>query len=170
MRQEHAYTLPELLCSLAIISLLVSFAAPALSQWLAQHRVQVVADELGHALFETRSYAVFDLTPTSLIARDGDWGNGWAIVHDQQNLGHRAKELTPLVVHEPLVGVQVFADRTTQHYVHYLPRGNSVQPNGAFHAGSLRICGDAPIAYKLVINLTGRIRQERHAREALCQR
>lgn len=95
---------------------------------------------------------------------------GWRVFHDRNNDGTRQDDEPPLANQQVFEGVEIHSDRTSKRYIHFHADGVSIQPSGAFLAGHLAVCGKGSSAYKLLINRSGRIRQERAEPATLCPR
>lgn len=170
MLKYRGISLVELLVCLALLAILMSMAAPSFSDLLARQRTQTAAHSLRSALNLARETAVMTGQAVSIAAIDGDWSAGWRIFHDRNNDGQRQDDEPALANQQSLEGVAIHADRTSKRYIHFRADGASIQPSGAFHAGHLAVCGKGSNAYKLVINRSGRIRQENAEPATLCAR
>lgn len=170
MPRVRGVSLVELLMCLALLAILSSMAAPSFSDLLARQRAQSAAHSLRSALNLARETAVLSGQAVSIAPIDGDWSAGWRIFHDSNNDGRRQEHEPPLANQQRLEGIAIHADRTSKRYIHFRTDGVSIQPNGAFHAGHLAICGRGSVAYKVLINRSGRIRLEDAAHATSCPR
>lgn len=170
MARVQGFTLVELLFTLAIIAIALSIAAPSFSEMLSNQRASTAAHELRSALDFARETAAHSGQPISVVANHGDWAAGWEIFVDPDNRGTRAPEQALLAVHDPLTGIRIHTDSTSRRFIHYIPRGNAIQPNGAFHAGTLTLCGEGRSSFRIVFNKAGRIRTESATTEDFCPR
>ncbi|WP_371364796.1 GspH/FimT family pseudopilin [Pseudomonas sp. QL9] len=170
MPRCRGVSLVELLVCLALLAILLSTAAPSFSDLLARQRTETAAHSLRSALNLARETAVMTGQVVSIAAIDGDWSAGWRVFHDRNNDGMRQDDEHPLANQAAIEGVSIQADRTSKSYIHFRADGVSIQPNGAFHAGHLAVCGKGSKAYKLLINRSGRIRQESAEPATLCPR
>lgn len=168
MFKPNGFTLLELLITLAILAIILSIAVPGFSELIERNRLQAATHELRNALGHTREMAVLRQRPISIVATDRDWAKGWSIFVDDNNNGIQDAGETVLLVHPSLTGIRVQTDATSRRYIHYTPRGNSIQPSGAFHAGHLSLCGNTQSGYRIVINKAGRIREESGPTASLC--
>jgi len=170
MPRERGFTLVELLFTLAIIAIALSIASPAFTELLRNQRARTATHELRQAIDFTRESAVHSGRPVSIVAISGNWANGWEVVVDAGNTGTRGEHTPPLATHEMLNGVRILADSTSSRYLHFTPRGNGIQPNGAFHSGTLTVCGEGSNHYRVVINKAGRVREEAGDTRGSCLR
>lgn len=160
MSREQGFTLVELLFTLAIVTIALSVATPSFTELLRNQRARTATHELRQAIDFTRESAVHSGRPISIVAISGNWANGWEVMVDADNTGTRSEHKPLLASHATLNGVRVLADSTSSRYLHFTPRGNGIQPNGAFHSGTLTVCGEGSSHYRIVINKAGRIREE----------
>ncbi|WP_448679284.1 GspH/FimT family pseudopilin [Pseudomonas nicosulfuronedens] len=170
MAKDQGFTLVELLSTLAIIAIALSIAAPSFSEMLRNQRASAATQELRNALDFTRETAAHSGQPISIAANNGDWAAGWEVFVDPGNRGTRVQEQPLLAVHDPLTGISIRTDSTSRRFIHFIPRGNAIQPNGAFHAGTLTLCGEGRSSFRIVFNKAGRIRTEPGTTDDLCPR
>lgn len=89
-RRQAAYTVVELLSTIAVAATLTSVAAPGLRNMLESNRATGQANSLTSSLYLARSEAVTRSTPVSVCASDdgatctadSDWGVGWIVFTD----------------------------------------------------------------------------------------
>lgn len=86
MRYSRAFTLIELMITLAILATLLAIAAPSFRDLIQSNRTQTIANDLTTALQFARSEAVkrgvrVDICRRNLnvCADAADWGNGWLV-------------------------------------------------------------------------------------------
>ncbi|WP_225607858.1 MULTISPECIES: GspH/FimT family pseudopilin [unclassified Pseudomonas] len=168
--RELGFTLVELLLTLAILAIALSIAAPNLSELLQNQRASTATHELRNALDFARESAAHSGQAISIAATGGDWAAGWEVFADSGNSGVRAPQQPPLAAHGPLSGIHIHTDSTSRRYLHFTPLGNAIQPNGAFHSGTLTLCGAGRASYHIVFNKAGRIRTESGSTEDYCPR
>ncbi|PJI47413.1 MAG: type IV pilus-like protein [Pseudomonas sp.] len=168
MPRDPGFTLVELLFALGILAIALSIAAPSFTELLSNQRARTATHELRQALDFARESAVHSGQPISMTATDSDWAKGWEIFVDTVNRGTRDPQQSPLAVHDPLSSISIRTDSTSRRYIHFTSRGNTIQPNGAFHSGTLTVCGEAGTSYRVVVNKAGRIRSESGTTESYC--
>jgi general secretion pathway protein H len=168
MTQERGFTLVELLFTLAILAIALSIAAPSFSELLRNQRASTAAQELRNAVDFARESAVHSGQPISIAATNGDWASGWEVFVDPANRGTHDAQQPPLAAHGPLNGIVIRTDSTSRRYIHFIARGNAIQPNGALHFGTLTLCGGGRTSHRIVFNKAGRIRTEVGATELYC--
>ncbi|MBD9517643.1 GspH/FimT family pseudopilin [Pseudomonas sp. PDM22] len=166
--RELGFTLVELLFTLAILAIALSIAAPSFSELLQNQRASTATQELRNALNFARESAAHSGQPVSIAATGSDWAAGWEVFADASNSGIRTPQQLPLAAHGPLSGISIHTDSTSRRYLHFTPRGNAIQPNGAFHSGTLTLCGAGRTSYHIVFNKAGRIRTEAGTTELYC--
>ncbi|MBB4865157.1 type IV fimbrial biogenesis protein FimT [Pseudomonas nitritireducens] len=170
MSRNRGVTLVELLFALAILAIAVAIATPSLGELLNNHRASTATQDLRSALDFARESAVHSGQSTSIAPLDGDWNSGWEVYPDPDNRGQRQPQNAPLIAHGPLGIRRIQTDTLSRRYIHFTPRGNSIQPNGALHAGTLTLCGDGSRSFRIILNKVGRIRTESGTTDALCPR
>lgn len=170
MAREQGFTLVELLFTLVVIAIALSIAAPSFSEMLRNQQVRSATQDLRNALDFARESAVQSGQSISVSATDGDWAAGWEVFVDPGNRGARDNSQALLAAHDSLSNISIRADSTSRRYIHFTARGNAIQPNGAFHSGTLTLCGAGQSSFRIVFNKAGRIRTESAPTEDLCPR
>jgi len=79
-RKARGFTLVDLVVALTIAAVLLSFAAPSFSSFIASQRASTAASDLYVALSAARSEATKRNTNVTLAPGAGGWKNGWVIV------------------------------------------------------------------------------------------
>ncbi|MCF6283511.1 MAG: GspH/FimT family pseudopilin [Candidatus Polarisedimenticolaceae bacterium] len=96
MKQQYAFTLVELIVTLAIGAILLTAGMPMISSMLESNRASVRSVELRKALIATQSAATSEKVMVSLCpinsTNDGcdvgrDWANGWLMFTDPMGAG-----------------------------------------------------------------------------------
>lgn len=159
-RSVCAYSLIELLTTLAITSVLLGTGIPALTEMRHNQNLRTASNGLFSSALLARSEAVKRNRPVLVKARNGDWSRGWIVFAD---LNDNA-ELEP---GEPLIaqldapgGITIKGNTPVARYLRYTPTGQTKRLGGAFQAGTLTLChisGKQPIR-RLILSATGRLR------------
>lgn len=183
-RHARGVTLIEALVTVAILAIMLGIAAPALQGFVAGNRLRSTALELRSALQYARAEAIRNNARVTVCKANatatncnnaGAWTDGWIVFVDRTpesapavNTGGTAD--TILRVQPPLprgIVVQGNGGRNgPATYVSFGPDGSARQLNGAFLAGTLRVCStssqlsDARRAIDLVVIGSGRIAQK----------
>ena len=168
MPRDRGFSLIELLFTLVILAIALAIAAPSFTDQLRNQRASSAAHDLRNALDFARESAVHSGQPVSVAVIGTDWASGWEVFADPDNLGTREPRAPPLSAHGPLAAIVIRADSTSRRYIHFTARGNSIQSNGAFHSGTLTICGEGRSSYRIVLNKSGRLRSEAGTTEDFC--
>jgi type IV fimbrial biogenesis protein FimT len=73
------FTLTELLVVVAVLSIFLALAGPALSSVVATQQVRNASYDLHASLSVARSEALTRNAPVTVEPNDGDWARGWTI-------------------------------------------------------------------------------------------
>jgi type IV fimbrial biogenesis protein FimT len=165
------FTLLEALVVMALLGVMVSLAAPAMSALRQQHQLQAQAEGLLDSLVLARSEALRRQVPVALCARatdstcdaSGVWQQGWLVFADANNNAQRDAGEALIEVHGPVpVAMQLTVTSTAKGYFSYSAEGRSATPSGAFMAGTWRFCRPgAEAGWQVVSNALGRPRLEK---------
>lgn len=167
---HKGYTLIELLVTLSLVTSLLAWAVPSLSDVIHSVRVHTGTQALTTSLALARSEAVKRNTRVvmcksahGLTCEPGaSWEQGWIVFHDPNNNGvvdagehvlHREAAMPP--------ALRMSGNTPVNHYVSYTPYGRTKQLSGAFQAGTFTVCtnsGRRIQARQVVINSVGRAR------------
>ena len=86
MQHSRAFTLIELMITLAILAILLAIAAPSFRDTIQNNRTQTISNDLTTALQFARSEAVKRGVRVDICRRNenacadaADWGNGWLV-------------------------------------------------------------------------------------------
>ena len=166
--QVAGFTLIEALVVMALLGLLLSLGAPAMTALRQQHQLQAQAEALWSSLALARSEALRRQQRVTLCARAsdsacdarGDWQQGWLVFADvndnaQYDLGEAMIEVHGAVP----AALQLSVSNTARAYFSYNAQGRSATPSGAFMAGTWRWCrpGSGP-GWQVVANAWGQPR------------
>jgi type IV fimbrial biogenesis protein FimT len=162
------FTLPELLVTLAVMAVLLTLAAPALSAAFVSSKLSTLANSFLSNLYLARSEAIkrnarAAICPSadgSACAASGGWHQGWLVFHDANN--NAALDGGEAVVQTQAALPPEFrltGNTPVATYISYSPSGATELVSGAFQAGTLTLCHVASTqARQIVINSTGRPR------------
>ena len=154
-------SLPELLVSMAVLTLLFAFTIPSMKSMVADRRVSALTADLYRSLVLARSEAIKRRSVVSVCssrdaaycdAENPEWQYGWLVFSDENNDGLRSNS-------ERLIWV---APSQPEVMTIQWNRGASVRFNSRGQtttAGSFVICEGSAFR-AVVISLTGRPRVE----------
>ncbi len=167
------FTLLEALVVMALLGVMVSLAAPAMTALRLQHRLQAEAEGLWSSLVLARSEALRRQQRVTVCARaqglasacdaSGLWQQGWLVFADANgnallDAGEALVEVREAVP-EPL---RLTVSSTVKAYFAYSAEGRSATAQGAFMAGTWRFCRPgAEKGWQVVSNALGRPRLEK---------
>ena len=77
--RSAGFTLPELMITVAIVSILAALAGPSFSSLIASQRTRAASTDLYLALAKARSEAIKRNTNVTLSPKEDDWARGWEI-------------------------------------------------------------------------------------------
>ena len=136
MRLQRGFTITELMITLAVMSILVSVAAPSYQDFVATTRLNSHTSEFVTALHLARSEALKRNTTITLCkssngttcAVTGDWSQGWIVFTDSGTIGTVDGSDQVLRVHEPLTGGTTLIGQTAlASAITYRSNGTSTQ-------------------------------------------
>jgi len=162
--RPFGFTLIDLLTTLAVVSILFGFGLPNFSSQIQNTKVRAAAQEMLDSLELTRTKAVATNSRVTMKNR-GDWNSGWEVFIDKNNDGDRSTNETTITQIDSHSGVFIKANTHVNDYVSYTGTGesrnaNGSDSNGAFQAGSFKVCPeDKGKGLKLIISRGGRVRQ-----------
>jgi type IV fimbrial biogenesis protein FimT len=167
----RAFTLIEMMVTLAILAILATMAAPHLTDYVRNSNLTSAANNLSSALAAARSEAMKRNRPTMVIAQPGGWKNGFIAFVDMDRDGafDAAKDVLILQEATPWPAyLEASGTRTAdgaRPYLRYDGGGFAVQTDGS--AGNLTLSlvrNDVPAATayrqtrRLILASTGRVR------------
>lgn len=161
VRSCCGWSLIEALTVLSILGVIVTLAAPAMRQLIARQQQDSASAQLEAHLALTRSAALTRRTRVTLSPIAEGWGSGWRVYLDPNGNGAWEEGEPVLAEGGASRGVTITAKGPMQRYVSYDDAGLPVQVNGAFLAGTWRICAaGARTTQRLILSATGRVRRE----------
>lgn len=159
-RSACAYTLIELLTTLALSSALLSTGLPALIEMRHSQSLRAASSSLLQSALLARSESVKRNRPVLVKARNNDWNNGWIVFTDLNNNAELEQGEPLLAEIETPDGVIIKGNSPVSRYLRYTPTGQTKRLGGAFQAGTLTICHSSGMQQqrRLVLSATGRLR------------
>ena len=175
---QRGFTSIELLSTVALLGVLLAIGLPSFQSLIASSRLTTVTNDLLASLAQTRSEAVRLGSRVSICKSangtqcitTGDWEQGWIIFADANrttpdaiNAFVNAGENISFLAQASPAGIVIKGNVTVAQYVSFSADGQSKSLNGAFQAGTIRICStsgalsDDKRARDLVINSVGRV-------------
>ncbi|WP_439859696.1 GspH/FimT family pseudopilin [Pseudomonas sp. MBLB4136] len=168
----QAFSLMELLVSIALTAILLSIAAPSFSAYLQQSRQTAHINQMLAALNYARNRAISGAMPVSLCAGTSSCNGSrrWQeqlLIFIDVNLNGQLDGSDTLLQMEPLVTNYTWDWSNFRNQKHL-----SFKVDGTTHAlnGTLTLCENTRPAARIVINLAGRARIDRAASNNLCSR
>ncbi|MDH1443707.1 GspH/FimT family pseudopilin [Pseudomonas sp. GD03721] len=168
---QHAQTLPELLITLSILTIVIGFVTPAVGSLLQKNRHTSEINQLHASLNFARSMAIQTRTMVSLCAGDHscedsrNWQGRILIFVDKNRNGALDDD-------EQLLKAMDINPRHRWHWSNFRQQTYmSFRPDGMTHSlnGTFTLC-DQQLAIKgLVINITGRAITSQQADPDKCQ-
>ena len=169
--RAEGFTLLEALVVMALLGLMVSLAAPAMTALRQQHQLQAQAEGFFNSLVLARSEALRRQHRVTLCARatdsacdaTGTWQQGWLVFVDANDNAQLDAGEALLEVHTAVPTVlSLTVTSTVRTYFSYNAEGRSATANGAFMAGTWRFCRPGTDAgWQVVSNALGRPRLEK---------
>ena len=144
MKNQHAFTLIELMVTLAVFAILIGIALPSFQTQIVNNRSLVLADELVGALNYARTEALkrgksITFCPTNSAGTDcgTDWKSGWLVVVDTA-----ASEITkpPVVANSEAIlkrwearnsATMITMDTSSRQFIRFTGAGTLARTEGA---------------------------------------
>ncbi|MFC0709838.1 GspH/FimT family pseudopilin [Azorhizophilus paspali] len=163
---SRAYTLIELMTSLALIAVLAMVGVPALSHSVEGQRVGTTSRNLSASLALARHAAISQNRPVLVESLESDWEAGWRVYVDANSNGAfdpGERELSRQG--QAPDGVRIAPNSPVRGYVRYIATGQAQLASGAFQAGTFTIChqNGRHAVRSLILNASGRVRSTRNA-------
>lgn len=177
MAQVQGFTLVELLVTLSVVAVLATIAAPGMQSLVETSRLKTATNEVLAGLAQTRSLAIKEGGRVSMCksstgsqcTTSGNWEQGWIIFADPTrnspwtNANVDSGESVQLYTQAITGNIVIKGNANVSQYASYSADGMSRQLNGAFLAGTIRVCStssalsDSLRAKDIVINSVGRV-------------
>ena len=164
------FTLLEALVVLAVLSVLLGLAAPALTGLRERQQLQARAEAFWSSLMLARAQALLHQQHVTLCAASdracdpaADWHAGWLVFVDANRNGQReADERLLEQVNGERDAVRIRGNSTVNRVIGYGAQGRSESLTGAFQAGTVRVCAPGQgEGWQVVLNAVGRPRLEK---------
>lgn len=170
---RKGFTLIELMVVVAVMAVLMSLAAPAMTSMLDAAKMSSLSNQLLSSLQFTRSEAIkrsgrvvmCKSTTGSSCALDGGWEQGWIVFHDANN-NAAVDAGEEILKYESGTGsnLSLTGNTPVARYVSYTAVGVAKMQSGAFQAGTFTLClksSPGTEARHIIVNKTGRAHVEK---------
>lgn len=161
---NRGFTLIEAMLALALLSMILGIAVPAVRQAIHSQQLRQASVDLGTALIRARQEAIMRKRAVVLDNQNGEWHSGWHIFVDEDNDGVFDSGEQVLRTGDAVAsGIRIIGNIHVSRYVRYTPTGETKMVNGAFQAGTITLCHEDGQQQhrKLIISATGRLRTAR---------
>lgn len=159
-RQQKAFSLVELITTLCLAGIILSFATTTLGFLIKHNREQASRDALLAHLSKTRTLSITTQRTHILCGSsdgetcDGQWSENWLILTPHDNRIHQRYD-----AHQ----ADSICWSGFSQYIQYTPNGTSPISNGRF-----ALCREERAAWQLVINRQGRVRVADTTEQSTC--
>lgn len=169
-KTQTGYTLIELLFTILLLGLLLTFANTGFQQLVDRHRQSSLANQLYSALNLGRSHAISVGQHTSLCAgmnsceNSNRWSNQLLIFHDTNQNGQ-------LDAGERLLRQSELSNGDAWHWSSFRNRPHiTFKPDGTTHGanGTFTLCRGEQAIRNIVISITGRVRMQAPSQGSRC--
>ncbi len=171
-RSAAAFTLIELVVSLAILGALVALAVPSYRSWIAEAQQRNAARALIEALHFARGEAIKRGVRVNLCKSmdgvacsiSGGWESGWLMFADADRSGAiDGAEGVIVVERSAPTDITIIGNQPVDDYVSYTGLGTARMLNGALQMGTFTVCKPGLPALDVVLAHSGRARMQKTA-------
>jgi type IV fimbrial biogenesis protein FimT len=171
--KQRGHSVVEVVMAMSILSGATALAVPEMSRLMASVRLrsgmQSITDGLRLARYEAirRNGRVVMCKSADgrQCTKAGDWTQGWIVFHDSNNSGQVNGSEAVLYREPPTSGpLRTSGNDEIVDYVSYSAFGKAKQLNGAFQAGTFKVCAvssSSTDAYLIIFGITGRPRVQK---------
>lgn len=162
LRASRAFTLSDMLNTLAITALLLGVALPGAQNLVQNQQLVSTSNTLIASLTLARSESIKRRLPVLVDNGDGSWESGWQVFVDENNDGERNAGEPALLQVGALPGeIVAKGNKPVSRFIRYTPTGSAKLLSGAFQAGMLTLCHAAgqQAVRRLVLSASGRLRR-----------
>lgn len=150
LNRDQGFTLIELVITLTLLAIVANIAVPALDGLLTRNRQQALMEQVASVLNNARAEAILQRRTIEVCgSSDGktcsaSWSSGWLV----RTSDDRILQLIQLPSHDALRW------KGFQQGIRFRNNGSSPTGNGRFYQ-----CHKQEVAWQLVLNRQGRLRQ-----------
>ncbi|WP_053144010.1 GspH/FimT family pseudopilin [Pseudomonas sp. P97.38] len=161
---QQGFSLIELLMGLAIAAIVLPWASSSYKALIESIEREDAARLLASGLRTARSEAITRNRTVAIRGIDNDWSKGWQIIldgDDQALLTQRSN------------GARIMGNWAMKGSVRFAFHGQAVWPSGAFHSGTLYVCGKhgSISHHQVVLAPSGRVSlRSEVAEQAVCEK
>lgn len=172
-RVARGFTLIELMIVLAVASVLLGTAVPAMTSTIKSVQLSSASNQLLAGLLLARSEAIkrngrgviCKSADGATCTASGDWEQGWLVFHDADNDGSRDAGEAIVQQVEHLAGdLRVKGKLSVARYISYGADGGTRFASGGFQAGTITLClrsANAGEARQIIVSSSGRPRVQK---------
>ena len=158
----RGFTLVELLTTLFILALLLSFGVPSFSKQIQYSQIKTATQSLLQSVHHARTLAV-SRNQRATLAHKGSWEDGWEVFVDTNNNGVRDQREVLVFEADGPDGVKIYTNHPMKDYISFIGTGESTKTGrangGSFQAGTMRIClQETGSGAELILSRGGRMR------------
>lgn len=169
-RKDAGLTLIELLTTLTIAAVTLTFGLPALSGTLERTRVTTTMHRVSADLAMARSTAIMHRAQIVVCPRtedfrcrsDRDWSHGWMVFTDADGNRQPDDDAHILRITDPPAH-RSLSIGSTRSFLRYQRDGRSAHSNQ-----TVRVCSGERLAGTVVVNNLGRVRSARPSSDTPC--